>query len=148
MHLSKALDPDGLHVGFYKKYWSVGKEVTNLALKFLSEGGTMKEINKTFIVLITKVKNTNSYSDFKPIRLCNIIYKIVAKILANRLKSELPNIISEAQSGFVPNILIKDNGIIVFEDFHWLQKPRRDAENFMSIKLDMSKAYDRVDGVF
>lgn len=70
-----------------KIYWDlVSRDVTKLALKFLNEGGSIKDINQTFIVLISKVKNALSMSSFRPISLRNVIYKIIAKTLANRLK--------------------------------------------------------------
>lgn len=82
------------------------------------------------------------------ISLCNVVYKIIANTIANRLKKMLPIIIYEARSGFVSNRLITYNAIIVFEVFHWIQKRRSGGENMMAIKLDMSKAYERVEWDF
>lgn len=87
MHPSKAHGPDGFHVIFYQKYWDiVAAEVTSLAFNFLNGGGSIKEINQIFIVIISKIKNAMCMSDFRPITLCNVLYKIIVKTIANRLK--------------------------------------------------------------
>lgn len=77
-----------------------------------------------------------------------MIYKLIAKVLANRLKRVLPYCIVEAQIGFVPGRLIMDNAIIAFEGFQWLQQSRNRREKLMAIKLDMNKAYDSVEWDF
>lgn len=73
---------------------------------------------------------------------------MAAKLLANRLKSILPEIISENQSALVPGRLITDNILIAYELTHHLQNKRSGAESFAALKLDMSKAYDRVEWNF
>lgn len=70
--------------------------------------------------------------DFRPISLCNILYKIIAKTIANRPKKGLPSIIDESQSEFVPDRLITDNAIIAFEIFHWLQGRRSSGRSSCS----------------
>jgi hypothetical protein len=79
-------------------------------------------------------------SDLRPISLCNVLYKIVAKVLANLL---LPDIISPNQSDFVPGRLISDNILIAYEVAHYLRNRRGRGESYAAIKLDMCKAYDR-----
>ena len=76
------------------------------------------EINETHIVLVPKVKNAKSLKDFCLIRLCNVIYKVVVKVLANRIKVHLLEMIDEGQSAFVRERLITDNIFIAFEAFH------------------------------
>ena len=83
--------------------------------------------------------------DFRPISLCNIIYKIISKTLANRLKKHLSEIIVENQSAFVPGRSIFDNAMIAFETVHCMKKKRLGGNYQMALKLDMSKAYDRVE---
>ena len=88
---------------FHQKFWHiVGTDITNVVLDFLNTGVMLPELNYTHIVLIPKVKSPEKMSDFKPISLCNVIYKIISKMLANRLKLILPQLISPYQSAFVP----------------------------------------------
>jgi hypothetical protein len=105
-------------------------------------------INATNIALIPKVKTPNSVSEFRPISLCNVLYKIVSKVLANRLKVTLPMVISPNQSAFLPGRLITDNILAAYETLHTMQTRLWSKVGFMGIKLDMSKAYDRVEWDF
>ena len=88
---TKALGPDGMNALFYQKFWHiVGHGMTNVVLDFLHTGHMVPAINYTHIVLIPKVKKPKKMADFRPISLCNVIYKIISKILVNRLKLILP----------------------------------------------------------
>ena len=92
----KALGPDGMPLLFYQTYWSkVGKDISLAVLSSLNSGSLLKSINHTFITLIPKVQNPERVIDFRPINLCDVIYKIVSKVIANRLKPFLNSIISE-----------------------------------------------------
>ena len=143
---SKAPGPDGMPPIFNQKYWHVvGNDVTSAVLSCLNSGSLLKSINHTFISLIPKVKNPEKVTDFRPISLCNVIYKLVSKVLANRLKLILPQIISDSQSAFVPGRLITDNVLIAFETLHHMHHNKVGREGAMALKLDMSKAYDRVE---
>ncbi|GAA0153793.1 hypothetical protein LIER_11950 [Lithospermum erythrorhizon] len=82
------------------------------------------------------------------IALCNVVAKVVGKVLATRLKSVLPSVISESHSVFVPQRLIMDNVLLSFEAHHFLKNQRLGKKGFMSIKLDMLKAYDRIEWSF
>ena len=82
---------------------------------------------------------------YRPISLCNVIYKVIAKILVNRLKPMLNHCISINQSVFIPRRYILDNIIISHEYLDYLKNKRQGKDEFMAVKLDMSKAYDRVE---
>ncbi|XP_074314415.1 uncharacterized protein LOC141649629 [Silene latifolia] len=148
MHPLKAPGPDGMNGLFFQTYWgTVGPAVVSIVLKILRGEELPTEFNKTNIVLIPKKKAPDKVSDFRPISLCNVVYKLVSKVLANRLKLFLSDIVSENQSAFTPGRLISDNVLIAFELFHYM-KNSRSAEGFMAIKLDMAKAYDRIEWGF
>jgi len=145
----KAPGSDGMTSLFYKKYWDlVGEDVTKEVLQFLNGGALPQAWNETVIVLIPKVPNPESLKDLRPISLCNVVYKIASKVLASRLKVILPEIISPNQSAFIPGWLITDNILVAYELTHFLQNKRSGAEGFAALKLDMSKAYDRVEWHF
>ena len=87
-------------------------------------------------------------ADYRPISLANVISKIVSKFLANQLKLIFPNVISDSQSAFVPNRLITDNTTIAFKVLHKMRNKRTGKKGQMTIKLDISKAYDPVEWSF
>lgn len=148
MHPLKAPGPDGMCPLFFQTYWHiVGPAVTVLVLSVLRGGDIPKSINKTFIVLIPKKKEPDKMSDFRPISLCNVVYKLISKVLANRLKSFLSEITSINQSAFTPGRLITDNILVAFEMFHYMKNSNSESGS-MALKLDMAKAYDRVEWSF
>jgi hypothetical protein len=113
-------------------------------LGFLNGGDMSEVINHTIIVLIPKIANPQELTQFRPISLCNVIYKLCSKVLANILRLILDDIVSEEQSAFVPGRLIMNNVLIVYECIHYLWN-KKGKSGACAIKLDMTKAYDRVE---
>ena len=120
-------------------------DVTQVALSSLNSGSILKSINHTFITLIPKVHKPDKVTDFRLISLCNVIYKTINKVLANCLKPMLHSIISETQSAFIANRLISDNFLIAFKSLHHMKTNCTGKNGFMAMKLDMSKAYEKVE---
>ena len=148
MHPTKPPSPDGMSAIFYQKYWDViGNDIINTVLNVLNSNASVAPLNQTNIALIPKTNSPTKMTEFRPINLCNVSYKIISKVLANRLKLIISTIISENQSAFVPGRLITDNVLVAFEIMHYLKK-KEGKESYMAIKLDMSKAYDRVEWYF
>src|SRR4051812_32839535 len=103
MFPTKAPGPDGFPANFYQRHWDLcGDEVTNAVLRIVRGEESAECVNEIVLVLIPKVINPTLLTQFCPISLCNVIYKIASKVVANRLKEVLPEIISEEQSTFVP----------------------------------------------
>ena len=146
MKPSKAPGPDGVSPCFFKKFWHiVGFDICLAVREILSTGRISQESNFTHLTLIPKIPEPQTAADLRPIALCNVIYRIASKVLANRLKKILPEIISPLQSAFVPGRLISDNTLVATEVAHFMKKLRRQKEGFFSLKLDISKAYDRLE---
>lgn len=113
MHYDKALGPDGLNLTFYKFGIFVGWKSSRQELVGLKEVFFSTQLTDTTIVLIPKVENLSSMKDLRPILLCNAIYKIFAKVLANCIKEVLPKCISMEQSAFIEDHSILNNVQVV-----------------------------------
>ena len=149
MHPTKAPGLDGMSAIFLQKYWDVvGNDIMHMVLNVLNSNMSIADINRTNFTLIPKINSPSRLFDFRPISLCNVVYKLVSKVIANRLKNILPQIISENQSVFLSERLITDNVLVTFELMHYLEHKKEGKENFMAVKLNMSKAYDRVEWGF
>uniref|UniRef100_A0A453EYZ0 Reverse transcriptase domain-containing protein n=1 Tax=Aegilops tauschii subsp. strangulata TaxID=200361 RepID=A0A453EYZ0_AEGTS len=145
----KAPEPDGFPARFFQRNWDTLKGNIIIAVREFFKTGVMPEgVNDTSIVLIPKLANPIKLSDFRPISLCNVVYKVVSKCLVNRLMPLLDDIISLEQSAFVPGRMIADNALVAFECFHYIKQEKDPTKSFCSYKLDLSKAYDRVDWRF
>ena len=144
----KAPGLDGMPPLFYQHFWSTsGAVVTKTMLDFLNHGIIPPNFNDTHIVLIPKIKDPKRVTDYRSISLCNVVYKLTSKAIANRLKKILPTIISDTQSAFVQGRLIIDNVLLAFESMHHINQKRGGKEGEMALKLDKSNAYDRVEWI-
>ncbi|XP_026434672.1 uncharacterized protein LOC113332339 [Papaver somniferum] len=142
--------PDGFPPGFYKE--NIGlliDDVWQTVNSFFESKHLLKEMNHTFLSFIPKIDNPSSPSNFRPISLCNTNYKIISKIIANRMKLFLSKMISPYHAAYVPNRNIQDNVIIAHELVHTMKrKTKKDKWGVMGLKLDMCKAFDRVEYCF
>jgi hypothetical protein len=144
----KAPGPDGFTALFYKKYWThISKDILACVRHFFQNHHLLQELNHTFITFVPKKTGSHFVHHFRPISLCNISYKIISKILANRLKNVLLKIISPLQSAFVPNRNIQDNSILAHELIHTF-KNKKGKKGFMFLKMDMEKAFDQMEWLF
>uniref|UniRef100_A0A453A1Z5 Reverse transcriptase domain-containing protein n=3 Tax=Aegilops tauschii subsp. strangulata TaxID=200361 RepID=A0A453A1Z5_AEGTS len=145
----KAPGPDGMPSIVFKRHWHfMGDQIVEEVLRVLNGGDMPEGWNDTHVVLIPKVKNPQRIKDLRPISLCNVLYKLVSKVIANRLKMILPSLISDNQSTFVPGRLITDNVLIAYELSHYVMNKRSGKDGYTAVKADMSKAYDRVEWCF
>lgn len=149
MHPEKSSGPDCMSPGFYQKYWNtVGKDLISLVKRFFDTASFDSHLTDTNIVLIPKKKCPVQMTDLRPISLCNVAYKVISKVLANRLKRVINGIISETQSAFIPGRLITDNIMLSYEVMHFMKRKTKRKKGWMALNLDMSKAYDRVEWGF
>ncbi|KAL2224833.1 UNVERIFIED_CONTAM: hypothetical protein Sindi_2937100 [Sesamum indicum] len=143
----KAPGPDGYSSGFFKAGWPiVGEEVTRAVLDFFSNGKLLKQINSTILALIPKVHTPMSVNDFRSISCCNVLYKIIAKLLVQRISVLLDKIVSPCQTTFIPGRIIGDNIMLaqeLFAKYNQMHLPPRCA-----LKVDIRKAYDTVEWDF
>ena len=121
--------------------------VTEAIQSFFTSGRLLKEVNNSFIVLIPKVKNPSSVNHFRPISLCNTIYKTISKLLVSRLRPLLDKLISPSQSTFIPSRWIAENQLTAHELLHSFKR-RKVKGGFVALKIDLQKAYDHVNWKF
>ncbi|GKA50366.1 RNA-directed DNA polymerase, eukaryota [Tanacetum coccineum] len=139
---NKSPGPDGFTFEFFRKFWTIiDKYVFHTVLEFFESGHIPRGCNASFIALIPKVHDAKIVKDFRPISLIESIYKIIAKILANRLCNVLPCLINEVQSDFVSNRNILDGPFMIDELLSWCKHKRKSA---MIFKVDFEKAFDSV----
>lgn len=146
---SSAPGEDGLTGVFYRNYWQiVGPQVTEEVRSFFRTSSLPAGWNHTQLCLLPKITKPETMKDMRPISLCSVQYKIVSKLLSERLKPIMDSIISDTQGAFVGGRLISDNIVVAHEMVHGLRTKKSISEQFMAIKTDMSKAYDRVEWSF
>jgi hypothetical protein len=149
MHPDKSPGPDGFNPAFFQQFWNLCRDEIFVAAKeWLGRGYFPSSLNETNICLILKGDNLSSMRDYRPISLCNVLYKMVSKLLANRLKGVIDKCVSEEQSAFVEGRYITDNALIAIEIIHALKRKTRGAKGDLALKIDISKAYDKVEWSF
>eukprot|EP00253_Pinus_taeda_P023228 PITA_23228 len=142
MKKGTAPGPDGFTVDFFQVGWHfLGKEILELVEESRMNQKVWPALNSTFYALIPKCDNQEDANGFRPIALCNVIYKIITSMMAKRLKPLLDKLISAEQTGFVEGRQILDGLVVNQEVIHSLKVKKQKG---MMIKLDLSKAYDRL----
>ncbi|KAL0342713.1 UNVERIFIED_CONTAM: hypothetical protein Scaly_1933900 [Sesamum calycinum] len=126
------------------KQATFGSDVTKSLVRILNDQILLHKLNYTHIVLIPKVNSLEVVFELCPVSLGNIVVKIASKFIANGLKSIMDAIVSPSQSAFIPGRLITNNVLLAFEVNHFLKISSWAKKGFVVLKLDMSKAYDRI----
>lgn len=139
---------DGFPPLFFQSQWAiVGDSISDFVRRFFREGELEAAVNETLIVLIQKIPNPINITQFRPISLCNVSYKIITKLIANRIKPLMGDLVKETQSGFIQGREISDNVVIVQEVIHSMRH-KTGKQGWMAIKIDLEKAYDRLRWAF
>ncbi|CAM8913342.1 unnamed protein product [Rhodiola kirilowii] len=110
--------------------------------------GLDDHVNDTLVVLIPKQKQAERIEQFRPISLSGVMAKTISKALVNRLQCFIDTVISPAQTAFIKNRIITDNYLIAHETSHYTRNVFNDDQVYGSLKLDMSKAYDRIEWLY
>lgn len=138
---SKSPGPDGMSAAFFQNFWNiVGEDVCTVIQNVFISGKLPKARNRTFVVLIPKVKQIYKFNHIRSISLYNTINKVIFKILASRIKPFIFKIISPNQSGFVPGRWTGENIVLVNQIVHSMKR-KKCINRIVGIKIDMQKAY-------
>lgn len=140
--------PQGLHHVLYQNYWDIMEEQTILFCKKVFDNSEMPPAaNKILICLISKTPDTSILKNFKPISLCNTNYKLITKIIINRIKPLLFSLNSQSQANFLTNRRVSDN-VIIMQEFIIHFGKMRGRKGHMNLKIDLEKAFDRLEWSF
>ncbi|GJW69692.1 RNA-directed DNA polymerase, eukaryota [Tanacetum coccineum] len=141
-NLERCVSRDAFTFEFFKKYWDfIGPDFCEAVEYFFVNGSFSKGCNSSFVALIPKVMDAKFVNDFRPISLIGCVYKVITKVLANRLASVIADLVSDTQSAFVAGRQILDGPFILNEILHWCKRKKKHA---MFFKVDFAKAYDSV----
>ena len=142
----KAPSPDGLPIAIWAFSWDfVKNEVLGFFKEFHEQGRFVKNLNATFLVLIPKKQTVEDFKDLRPISLVGGLYKILSKVLANRIKRVMDKVISKSQNAFVEGRQILDDVLIANEI---VDSAMRRKESGLVCNLDIEKAYDSINWDF
>lgn len=137
---------DGFTAVFYHNYWEDVKDDIMTKISALFETGQLdQKICHNNLCLIPMVYSPNGMKEIRPIALCNVSYKLITKVLVNRLKKHLGNIFLKNQNAFIPIRMISDNIVVAHEVFHCLKVRKRQATLYMDVKTYITKAYDMLE---
>lgn len=130
---------------FYPKYWAtICNKTMDFYHKVFRKKSMPKEANATYLYLIPKCPNANTIRNFRPIGLCNFSYKIITKILINKIKPYLDHLIEPTQASFLANRRAADNAIIIQEYINHFKRIKGRKAN-MILKINLEKAFDRIE---
>nr|GEZ29477.1 RNA-directed DNA polymerase, eukaryota [Tanacetum cinerariifolium] len=125
---NKSPGPDGFSFEFFRRHWNcIGPDFCLADESFFSSGILPRGCNASFIALIPKVLDAKFVSDFRPISLIGSVYKVISKILANRLAMLILDIVSDSQSAFVAKRSILDGPFILNEILAWCKRKKKQA---------------------
>lgn len=144
----KAPGPDGIQAFVYHKFWdAIGESLCALVHNIWENPSAIQSLNNTNIVLIPKVDIPQTLKEFHPISLCNVSYKVISKIISNRLRPLMGKLVGNHQCSFIAGRQSSDNIIIAQEVIHSM-RTRGKRPGWMAVKVDLEKAYDRLDWDF
>jgi len=125
-----------------------GDDIFQAMVSWLGRGYFPTNLTETNICLIPKCEDPDNMKDLRSISLCNVLYKMVLKLIANRLKRCLDKCVSEEQSAFVKGRSILDNTLIATKIIHLMKRRTKGWRGELALKIDINKAYDRMDWGF
>jgi hypothetical protein len=146
MKHNSAPGPDGFPAEFFQNFWDlIQMDILNLFKDFYVGNLNIERLNYGMVTLLPKVDNAVDMKNFRPICLLNVCYKIISKVLNNRLASCITKVISDSQYGFIKNRYIMDGVISLNEILH---EVKRKNQSGVVLKIDFEKAYDKVNWHF
>ncbi|XP_019181390.1 PREDICTED: uncharacterized protein LOC109176414 [Ipomoea nil] len=140
--------PDGIQAAFYQDFWDiVSNPITDLVNQALTTGRVPVGILESFVTLIPKKDNTESAADFRPITLLNVVFKIITKVVVNRLRPLMDKLVGPHQNSFLPGRSTLDNIVLTQEIMHSMRN-KKGKKGSLVMKVDLHKAYDSIDWGF
>jgi hypothetical protein len=147
LNKDSAPGPDGFGAFFFQHYWDIiSIDVINAVLEFFNTNWILPGFNSNIIALLPKTPDATSIDQYRPIAMANFKFKIISKIIADRLASLMPGIVSEEQKGFIHERNIKDCLCIASEATNLLHN--KSFGGNLALKIDIAKAFDTLDWNF